>query len=627
MSEELKAMALKYNKSGLSVIPLHQENKIPLISKWERYGTTRSTEQEVKSWWNADSYRNIGIACGPANGKFLFVVDQDIAKDGSERKGDISGCPPTLSQTTGSGGKQLFYWAHAGYEVRNGKPRPLVDIRGLGGQVVVPPSIHPNGNKYSWDMGEFNLDDIQEFPLAELETFLGKQNEEKLPINEVIGGLPVGEGLRHMGMAQVAGHYLRTAKTPEQIELARLAVYEWDRSVNKSPEPLAERRKEIDSVFNGILKSEIRKRGKESGMQIDLSQIKLWSIADILTHDFGEQEWVVESLIPKQGMTAFSGNPGDFKTWITIHVAISISRGVAVFGKFPTTQAGVLVIDEEDHLRVLKKRLKLLGATETDNIHYLSQNGIKMDDDKTRDAILDIIKEKNIKLLILDSLVRVHSGDENDAKSMAEVFSSLQKIISAGASVLFTHHHRKQQGLGTNNLGQSMRGSSDILAVVDCHMMVEKKKDEPDRLIIRQPKLRQAEALQPFEIKVAKGELGPSGFEYVGGYDEKKKKAEEVADVVIMLLKDGMKSRSEIQEILLEEEFGKTAIDDGIKLAEGDGKIERVPSKELTREENKRKAYYRLPGGLQGVAIDLEHLPASHTHIGKEKQEDEWAGL
>lgn len=202
-----------------------------------------------------------------------------------------------------------------------------------------------------------------------------------------------------------------------------------------------------------------------------------------------------------------------------------------------------------------------------------------MNNEKTRDEILGIVKEKNIKLLILDSLVRVHEQDENDAKGMTKVFSSLQKIIGAGASILFTHHHRKQMGYGPSNPGQSMRGSSDILAAVDCHIIVEKKKDEVDRLIIKQTKLRQAEALLPFEVKVIKSELGPSDFEYAGGYDEKKRKAEEAGEATILVLEGGMKSRLEIINTLIED-FGKTAIEDGIKLKEG-VKIERVPKEEL----------------------------------------------
>jgi hypothetical protein len=463
--------------------------------------------------------------------------------------------------------------------------------------------------------------------LEELDTAVPKYSEEeinsnKTPVKDVLrNGVKIGEGLRHMGMAQIAGLLLKDAKTPQDVEIARLALYGWDRHIVKSPEPFSQRKKELDSTIEGILKRELINR--KTGLKVDdknqIIKPRLWGIGEILNHDFGEEEWLVKSLISKQGMTALSGNPGDFKTWVTIHIALCMSRNIPVFGQFQVIQGEVLIIDEEDHLRLLKKRLELLGAKDTDTIHYLSQNGIKVDVESVKDMILDIVRENNIKLVIIDSLVRVHGQDENDAGGMAKVFSSLQKIIAEGASILFTHHHRKQMGFGASNPGQSMRGSSDILAAVDCHIIIEKKREEADRLIIKQTKLRQAELLQPFEISVLKGESGPSGFGYIGDYDEKKNKAEEVANAIVLLLSDGMKSRGELHEILLDQ-YGKTVIDYGIVIALDSGKIERVPKDEVQKEDRK-KAYYRIP--IITAKTSENDLPVSSPHIDTEKQEDE----
>ncbi len=352
---------------------------------------------------------------------------------------------------------------------------------------------------------------------------------------------------------------------------------------------------------------------------LSTDKLRVWTIGEILTHDFGPEEWVVKSLITKQGITAFSGNPGDYKTWVTIHIALCVSRNAPVFGKFPTTQGGVLIIDEEDHIRVVKGRLELLGAKNTDAIHYLSQSGFKADNDKALQAVVDFVKEKNIKLVILDSLVRIHQQEENDATGMAKVFSSIQKIIAAGASILFTHHHRKQYGFGNSNPGQNMRGSSDILAAVDSHITVERKRDKEDCLLFKQTKSRQGEALKPFEIEVVHGPSGPSGFEYAGDYDEKKAKAEEIVGVLPDVLAGGMKSRADIHDGL-KEEFGKSAIDDGLKFGEESGLIERVPKDELPKGD-RRKVFYRLLGAVQ-ISVD-EELPTFSlpSVIGKQEEE------
>jgi hypothetical protein len=338
------------------------------------------------------------------------------------------------------------------------------------------------------------------------------------------------------------------------------------------------------------------------------TQFQLWSVGDILSHDFGEEEWLIESLIPKQGITALSGNPGDFKTWTTIHIALCVARNIAVFNRFKVDQGGVLVVDEEDHIRLLKKRLGSLGAQESDSIFYLSQSGLKVDLPDVRKRILTIVEEKNIKLIILDSLVRVHSQDENDAGGMSKVFKGLQDFIKAGVSILFTHHHRKQQGFGANNPGQSMRGSSDILAAVDCHITVEKKRDEDNKLVFKQSKLRQAEALKPFEVNVLIGTLGPSGFEFVGEFNEKKKKLEESVESIVFLLMDGMKSRQEIIDAL-KEELGRDTIDSGIKVAEKEKRIEKVPKEMLPVGD--RKNYYRIFESPYQEEIISNDLPVS----------------
>ncbi len=120
---------------------------------------------------------------------------------------------------------------------------------------------------------------------------------------------------------------------------------------------------------------------------------------------------------------------------------------------------------------------------------------------------------------------------------------------------------------------------------------------------------------------------GHSGFEYSGDHDEKKEKAEEVAAAVVILLADGMKSRQEIQ-LALKSDFGKTAIDDGIKLSEEKEEIIRVPKEELPKEDRK-KAYYRLPPkdysqipGTDSYEEVEDDLPVSQLLIGDGKQED-----
>lgn len=88
---------------------------------------------------------------------------------------------------------------------------------------------------------------------------------EKTPAIELLlKGVPVGEGLRNSSLMQIAGLLLRDADTPEKIAVARQNYYDWDQKVVGSPEPIADRRKELDSVFEGILKLHISKPNRNN---------------------------------------------------------------------------------------------------------------------------------------------------------------------------------------------------------------------------------------------------------------------------------------------------------------------------------------------------------------------------
>jgi hypothetical protein len=59
--------------------------------------------------------------------------------------------PPSLAVHTGSGGSH-YWFAHPGRHVHNsaGRLGPGIDVRGDGGYVIAPPSVHHTGRAYQW---------------------------------------------------------------------------------------------------------------------------------------------------------------------------------------------------------------------------------------------------------------------------------------------------------------------------------------------------------------------------------------------------------------------------------------------------------------------------------------------
>lgn len=90
---------------------------------------------------------NIGIATGPISN--IFVVDIDGAQ-GEASLSNFPPLPPTLTSTTGRGRHLVFRYPSRKVFTRAGKFAPGLDIRGEGGYIVAPPSIHATGVVYEW---------------------------------------------------------------------------------------------------------------------------------------------------------------------------------------------------------------------------------------------------------------------------------------------------------------------------------------------------------------------------------------------------------------------------------------------------------------------------------------------
>jgi hypothetical protein len=96
---------------------------------------------------------NVAVATGALAG--LVVLDVDPRHEGDGTLADLIAKHGTLPHTpcawTGGGGLH-YYFAHPGSNVPNsaGRLGPGLDVRGDGGYVVAPPSVHATGTAYEW---------------------------------------------------------------------------------------------------------------------------------------------------------------------------------------------------------------------------------------------------------------------------------------------------------------------------------------------------------------------------------------------------------------------------------------------------------------------------------------------
>ena len=240
------------------------------------------------------------------------------------------------------------------------------------------------------------------------------------------------------------------------------------------------------------------------------------TLKELLNTKFPEQQWLVESLVPADGITIMSAEPGSYKTYMLLDIAIKVTQGEPLFDKFATEKTNVLMVDEDNGGWLLNKRLKQLGAKEELPIYFYSDEGFLIDEKNIAKLLAKCI-ELDIKLLMIDCLAQVHDLEENAAGDMSKIFRQLRRFKAKGIAVLITHHNRKP-GTTPGSSRHEMRGSSSILASADSQVAL--KLDE-DIVTVVQGKQRFDKVLKPFDLKVSDSR-DEFSFTYLGSNEDGK---------------------------------------------------------------------------------------------------------
>ena len=194
---------------------------------------------------------NAGIACGPANGIIVLDVDsqEGFEKYCSKNKIEL---PLQGTLTIASGGKSLHFYYKYPTDGKSYGNRSITgfDIRGLGGQVIAPGSIHsetgvaytirkkiPIAEPPAW------LLDLSSKPDKELGEKSKRNNSNSMPAESDL----IHEGGRNNTLASLAGKMQAGGFSYDAI----LAALEQENKNRCSP-PLDD--KEVKTIVNSITK-------------------------------------------------------------------------------------------------------------------------------------------------------------------------------------------------------------------------------------------------------------------------------------------------------------------------------------------------------------------------------------
>lgn len=152
MGSALVDAALEHAAKGWPVFPCHAETKRPLTAHGFKDASTDA--RVIIGWWHRWPNAMIGVPTGSAIGAWVLDIDDPIAFEGAC---DIP-LPATRRGNTGKGYHLYFRWDPALPIINAQRTQkgwgipglPGADVRGEGGYVIVPPSMHPSGKPYVW---------------------------------------------------------------------------------------------------------------------------------------------------------------------------------------------------------------------------------------------------------------------------------------------------------------------------------------------------------------------------------------------------------------------------------------------------------------------------------------------
>ncbi len=245
---ERLAEALRLARLGFRVIPLKERDKRPLIEDWPNRATW--DEATIRGWWAKWPNANIGIATGRYRDGYFCVLDFD-PRNGGNWYDDVGPdiLPPTWVVHTGGGGRHYYYKTPK--LLRSAKLGAGVDLKGDGGYVVAPPSVHPNGERYGWEVGagpgEKPFADVSEWVLREVAGEAQSAGDGKEGAGLALWRMPppIPKGMRHNYLVSLAGALWGAGVKEAEIEAVLWGAIE-----------LFETREDFDPVaeIGGIIK-------------------------------------------------------------------------------------------------------------------------------------------------------------------------------------------------------------------------------------------------------------------------------------------------------------------------------------------------------------------------------------
>jgi Bifunctional DNA primase/polymerase, N-terminal/AAA domain/Primase C terminal 1 (PriCT-1) len=443
---DMLGAALDYAARGWHVFPLKPRSKVP--ATLDGFKSATLDAEQIAAWWKLWPQANVGIRTGSESG--LVVLDVDAGGGAGSLKrleAERGKLPQTAEALTGSGGRHYLF-AYPGHAVPNsaGKLAEKLDVRGDGGYIVAPPSAHESGRAYRWMRPPEN--GIAEPPAWLLES--GERSNGAAPqIGEVIK-----TGERDSTLASLAGSMRRRGMDGPEI-LAALEVTNRERCKPPLPQRDVER---IARSIGGKPSEKERQAQEAEPFALEV----LTARALCLLPDPPGSDHLLGPLLVRGQRLILGGHTGEGKTTLALQLVRAAVEGSEALDWQGSGELRALIIDAEQGLKTIKRRLAEAGLADSEHVDYVRvPDGLELDSDERHVAEVErLLTEGGYGLVVADPLYKLHTGDSNAEREAVDLMRRFDAWRERYRFALLLPVHCRKPQPGTKFSIHDLFGSS-----------------------------------------------------------------------------------------------------------------------------------------------------------------------
>lgn len=299
--------------------------------------------------------------------------------------------------------------------------------------------------------------------------------------------------------------------------------------------------------------------------------------------EFPQQKWLIERLIPREGIVIIASPSGEKKTWLAMSMATSIANGTDFLqhSDFKAHEGTVLYIDQEMSQTELQRRGNLLGLPNTKNPIYLGRGGnLDFSKEEHIEDLFATIARYEVKVVFIDTLRAVAGGlKEDKAEEVRQFLDRFKSLKDQGVALVFLDHCRKPAlREGNTPKKEQLLGSQDKVASIESLIML-RSNERNEEILVHHLKSRSSIEYKPFRVEMrdeVDEQLNPIKvtLTYGGGIEEKEYKIDEAKNIIISMLQETSLSRKElIERLQMESEIGEKNTSGALKELKAAGKV------------------------------------------------------